>query len=375
MTWLFKDHDVFGRHVVIAIAVLLVGAIWLGRIGLSAGPRFSRFCGPVSSSRTRSRASSPSFRGPCGYHVRGRLCGACCSWAPPPCVLAGAAFVAANAVSDSARQAERGRTRLGHVTWVVFREAIPLVRVGIGGREGENARTQRSARRDARTTTPLTVTCRPPRTPRCLRARALPRSRAASVRWDRRRRGVPRAVHSLAVLRRLLRRSDRLGCDGARRLGIRRPASHSTERRSPTPGERSNDDGPGERSVRAAGRQAPLAAGCAADRLILLLVVLLIVGAGSGLPQVAGASRRETRHEAQRRSAIRCDQHHMLERPPRRSATTSSTTSAAGTISADQPGARQRQGVESSPVVHVVYFGTKLERGRLFAVYVRTGNV
>jgi hypothetical protein len=75
------------------------------------------------------------------------------------CVLAGAAFVAANAVSDSARQATSGRTRLARVTWVVFTNH-PLAGVGIGGQpraSKEEANTQLSAQRDRSHTTPLTV--------------------------------------------------------------------------------------------------------------------------------------------------------------------------------------------------------------------------
>jgi O-antigen ligase len=75
------------------------------------------------------------------------------------CVLAGAAFVAATAVSDSARQATSGRTRLARVTWIVF-EHHPLVGVGIGGQpqaSKEEAKTQLSAKRDRSHTTPLTV--------------------------------------------------------------------------------------------------------------------------------------------------------------------------------------------------------------------------
>jgi O-antigen ligase len=75
------------------------------------------------------------------------------------CVLAGAAFVAATAVSDSARQATSGRTRLARVTWIVF-EHHPLVGVGIGGQPQASkaeAKTELSAKRDKSHTTPLTV--------------------------------------------------------------------------------------------------------------------------------------------------------------------------------------------------------------------------
>jgi O-antigen ligase len=75
------------------------------------------------------------------------------------CILGGAAFVAATAVSDSARQATSGRTRLARVTWIAF-EHHPVVGVGIGGQpqaSRELAKTQLSAKRDKSHTTPLTV--------------------------------------------------------------------------------------------------------------------------------------------------------------------------------------------------------------------------
>jgi O-antigen ligase len=75
------------------------------------------------------------------------------------CVLGGAAFVAATAVSDSARKATSGRTRLARVTWVVFQNH-PLVGVGIGGQpqaSKDEAQTRLSAKRDRSHTTPLTV--------------------------------------------------------------------------------------------------------------------------------------------------------------------------------------------------------------------------
>jgi O-antigen ligase len=62
-------------------------------------------------------------------------------------------------VSDSARQATSGRTRLARVTWIAF-EHHPLVGVGVGGQpqaSKEEAKTQLSAKRDKSHTTPLTV--------------------------------------------------------------------------------------------------------------------------------------------------------------------------------------------------------------------------
>jgi O-antigen ligase len=160
VTSLFKDPSVYGRHVVIAIAVLLV-VVWLARIGFWAGAALIVFlwAGLLFSYSQSSFvalfavgvAISFALGGP--RLRRGLLVGAAA------CVLAGAAFVAATAVSESAREATSGRTRLVRVTWLVFTNH-PLVGVGIGGQplaSKEEAKTQLSATRDRSHTTPLTV--------------------------------------------------------------------------------------------------------------------------------------------------------------------------------------------------------------------------
>src|SRR6266511_2982548 len=141
VTSLFKDPSIFGRHVVIAIAALLV-AVWLGRIGFWAGTVLIAFlwAGLLFS------YSQSSFVALFAVGVAAFI-------------LAGAAFVAVTAVDDSARQAASGRTRLARVTWVVFTNH-PLAGVGIGGQplaSKDEANTQLSAKRDRSHTTPLTV--------------------------------------------------------------------------------------------------------------------------------------------------------------------------------------------------------------------------
>ena len=59
VTSLFRDPSLYGRHVVLGIAVLLVALLYRGSAGLSGSRRWC-CCSPASSSRTRSRASSRS---------------------------------------------------------------------------------------------------------------------------------------------------------------------------------------------------------------------------------------------------------------------------------------------------------------------------
>ena len=160
VTSLFKDPSVFGRHVVIAIGVLLV-ALWLGRIGfwLGAGLIAFLWAGLFFSYSQSSFVALFAVAVAVSFALGGPRLRRVLLVGAAACVLAGAAFVAATAVSDSARKATSGRTRLARVTWVVFTNH-PVVGVGIGGQpqaSKEEAKTQLSARRDRSHTTPLTV--------------------------------------------------------------------------------------------------------------------------------------------------------------------------------------------------------------------------
>jgi hypothetical protein len=160
VTSLFKDPSIFGRHVVIAIAVLLV-AVWLGRIGFWLGTGLIAFlwAGLFFSYSQSSFVALFAVGVAISYTLGGAALRRVLMVGAAVCVLAGAAFVAATAVNDSARQATSGRTRLARVTWVVFTNH-PLVGVGIGGQpqaSRDEANTQLSAKRDRSHTTPLTV--------------------------------------------------------------------------------------------------------------------------------------------------------------------------------------------------------------------------
>src|SRR5437764_1029314 len=160
VTSLFKDPSIFGRHVVIAIAVLLV-AIWLGRIRfwLGAGLIAFLWAALLFAYSQSSFAALFAVGVAVSFVLGGPKLRRVLVVGAAACVIAGAAFVAATAVSDSARKATSGRTRLARVTWIVF-EHHPLAGVGIGGQPAaskEEAKTRLSARRDRSHTTPLTV--------------------------------------------------------------------------------------------------------------------------------------------------------------------------------------------------------------------------
>jgi O-antigen ligase len=160
VTSLFKDPSVFGRHVVIAIGVLLV-AIWLGRVRfwLGAGLIAFLWAGLLFAYSQSSFVALFAVAVAVSFVLGGPRLRRVLVVGAAAAVIAGAAFVAATAVNDSARKATSGRTRLARVTWVVF-ENHPLVGVGIGGQPAaskEEANTQLSAKRDRSHTTPLTV--------------------------------------------------------------------------------------------------------------------------------------------------------------------------------------------------------------------------
>jgi O-antigen ligase/polysaccharide polymerase Wzy-like membrane protein len=160
VTSLFKDPSVFGRNVVIAIGVLLV-AMWLARLRfwVAAALIGFLFLGMIPAYSQSSYAALFAVTVAVSYVLGGSLLRRVLVVGAVVCVLAGAAFVAATAVNDSARQATSGRTRLARVTWIAF-EHHPVVGVGVGGQpqaSREEAKTQLSAKRDKSHTTPLTV--------------------------------------------------------------------------------------------------------------------------------------------------------------------------------------------------------------------------
>src|ERR1044072_3973096 len=122
VTSLFKDPSIFGRHVVIAIGVLLV-AVWLARVRFWLGAALIAFLWPglLFAYSQSSFAALFAVTVAVSFVLGGPRLKRVLVVGAAGCVLAGAAFVAATAVSDSARQATSGRTRLARVTWIVFK--------------------------------------------------------------------------------------------------------------------------------------------------------------------------------------------------------------------------------------------------------------
>ena len=159
VTSLFKDPSLYGLHLVLAIAVLLV-AVWLGRIGLalavgliaflSAGLYFSYSQSSFIALFAVTLAVAVVFG-----DRRLRLALAVCA----AIAVVGGTVVAARAVaSTSAREATSGRSRLVTVTFDAYRSS-PVYGVGIGGQPKASLEESGtgSVKKDASHTTPLTV--------------------------------------------------------------------------------------------------------------------------------------------------------------------------------------------------------------------------
>jgi outer membrane protein assembly factor BamB/O-antigen ligase len=159
VTSLFKDPSLYGRSLVVAVAVLLV-ALWLGRIrfwpaaALVAALWLGLFFSYSQSSFVALFAVTlavPLVLG--SARTRRGLAAAAVA-----ATLIGGAVAVVAASGDSLRDATSGRSRLVDVTTEVIRDH-PLVGVGIGGQPRASAEEAKSAsvRRNASHTTPLTV--------------------------------------------------------------------------------------------------------------------------------------------------------------------------------------------------------------------------
>jgi hypothetical protein len=160
VTSLFKDPSLYGRHLVLAIAIVLL-AVWLGRANavLATAVGALLFAGLYFSYSQSSLAV---------LFVTALVIALAAAGRRSRRVLAiGAAAVAVGAIAvavvaasgESARTATSGRTRLVAVTARVFAHH-PLAGVGIGSQplaSREEAATRIAARRNASHTTPLTV--------------------------------------------------------------------------------------------------------------------------------------------------------------------------------------------------------------------------
>jgi O-antigen ligase len=159
---LFKDPSLYGRYLVVPIAVLLVVLLFrrgrpLDWVLIAAMVGFL-FAGPYfwySQSSFVALFVVTFAVALVGSGRRLRLVLAACALAA---TLAAAGFAAAAVEGESAKEVTSGRSRLVEITLDAFR-LNPVVGVGIGGQPIASAREngRRTSRRSASHTTPLTV--------------------------------------------------------------------------------------------------------------------------------------------------------------------------------------------------------------------------
>lgn len=156
---LFKDPNIYGRALVLAIAVLLV-ALWLDRIRLAAAVALISFLSVglflsySQSSFVALFAVALAVPLALGDRRTRTILGA----TAVSLALVGGTLTARAAAGQSLREATSGRSRLVELTAAVV-EDHPLAGVGIGGqpRASADEAGRRSARGTASHTTPLTV--------------------------------------------------------------------------------------------------------------------------------------------------------------------------------------------------------------------------
>ena len=235
VTSVFKDPSLYGRYLVAAIAVLLVG-LWLGRarpavvlplaVVLFAGLHFSYSQSSFVALFAVVLAIALVLGGP---RLRTTLAAGVAI-----AVVAAGTVTAASIADEGARTATSGRSRLVTVTLDTFR-AHPVVGVGIGGQPRASVAESGDRHRQAQCLAHDTAHRR--RRARDRRSRRLRLASRGGCAWAaprhhagpgarsgalRRRSDAPRA---LPLLRRVLRGSADLGRSGRQRRGARQLAS------------------------------------------------------------------------------------------------------------------------------------------------------
>src|SRR5262249_55245699 len=132
VTSVFKDPSIYGRHLVLAI-VLVIVLLWLGRLGfvISAAivaPLFPRLYFSYSQSSMAGLVACPAA---VTLVLGDRRTKAIVAVAAVLAALAGGAIAATSAHGHSLRRATSGRSRLVTVTTTVIRNH-PLAGVGVG---------------------------------------------------------------------------------------------------------------------------------------------------------------------------------------------------------------------------------------------------
>ena len=156
---LFKDPNIYGRALVLAIAVLLV-ALWLGRIRLRLAVPLIAFLslGLLLSYSQTSFVALFAVALAVPLALGDRRTRALFGAAALAFTLVGTLVTARAAAGESLRDVTSGRSRLVDMTATVIEEH-PLAGVGIGGQPRASAEAvgRSSARGSASHTTPLTV--------------------------------------------------------------------------------------------------------------------------------------------------------------------------------------------------------------------------
>src|SRR5581483_1628115 len=160
VTSVFKDPSIYGRHLVLAIVLLLL-ALLLGKVrALPAASLIALiFAGLYFSYSQSSMAVLFAVSLAMGLLLLDRRSRMVLAVASVVFFVGAGAFAGAVAHEHSLRRATSGRSRLVRVTWPVIRDH-PIVGVGVGSQPAAShaeAKTKLGARKDASHTTPLTV--------------------------------------------------------------------------------------------------------------------------------------------------------------------------------------------------------------------------
>ena len=235
VTSLFTDPSLYGRHVVLGFAVLLV--LLGGKIGvaLAAPLMVLLFAGLYFSYSQSSMAALFVVTAAVTIVAGDRLARRAVLVATAVAVLVAAGFVGLQARDQSIRELTSGRWQRAELTIDVVREQ-PLIGVGLGAQPkvsrelgaGRNAReARRSCRTRRRSPSPRSsASSASPSTSSCWRRSGCSRSCERRCRRSRSHWGpAPCALHPLPCLQRLLRGPDHLAHPRRRRRVSRGPGA------------------------------------------------------------------------------------------------------------------------------------------------------
>ena len=160
VTSLFSDPSIYGRHLAVAIAIVVV-ALWLGRIGVVLGAGLVAFlwAGLYFSYSQSSMVALAAATVVVTYLAADRRARRVIALVGAALVFLGAAAFVTLVRDESTARVTSGRSTLVSDTWEVFRNH-PVAGVGVASQPAasrEEAGGARSARRNTSHTAPLTV--------------------------------------------------------------------------------------------------------------------------------------------------------------------------------------------------------------------------